>query len=88
MRFWAMGGWPCASPRWRSITSRDGAPWEVAFAHAIVANAAAALGDAGLHAQRYAEARALGEGLGDDERGLFLATFDLVPEPGTYSEAG
>jgi len=76
-----------ATTAFDSITSRDGAPWEVAFAHAIVANAAAAAGDAAIHAKRYAEARALGEGLAEEERALFLATFDLVPAPGTSADA-
>jgi hypothetical protein len=71
-----------ATAAFDSITSRDCAPWEVAFAHAILANAAAASGNAEMHAQHYAEAKVLGESLMDpQDKSLFLATFDLIPAP-------
>lgn len=58
-------------------------PWELAFAHAVLADAAAVSGDAALHASHYEEARALGEDLTGQDRELFLATFDLIPVPGS-----
>jgi hypothetical protein len=70
-----------ASSAYDSITSRESAPWEVAFAHAILADAAVASGNAELHARHYRQAGELGERLDDDERALFHATFDLVPAP-------
>jgi hypothetical protein len=61
----------------------DAAPWERAFAHAILANAAAAADDSALHAQHYAEAQTLGESLTDPEdRQIFAATFKQIPAPG------
>ena len=65
-----------------SIVSRNGEPWEVAFAHAILANAAAASGDSQLHAEHYNKAKAVGESLVDKEdKDIFLATFRLIPPP-------
>jgi hypothetical protein len=65
-----------------SITSRECAPWEAAFAHGILANAAAACGDGALHAHHYKEASSLGDRLEDpEERALFHATFDLIAAP-------
>lgn len=66
-----------------AITARVAAPWERAFAHAILADAARASGDAARHASHYAEARALGAALTDPEdREIFHATFDRIPSPG------
>jgi hypothetical protein len=62
-------------------TSRSSSPWELALAHAIMADAAAASGDAPFHAQHYEKAKALGEGLAGEDRDLFLATFNRVPRP-------
>jgi hypothetical protein len=65
-----------------SNCSRDSAPWELAFAHAVLANAAGVTGDRDLHARHYAEAKALGEQLPDaEDRAIFAATFTLVPVP-------
>jgi hypothetical protein len=65
-----------------SLMSRGGEPWEMAFAHAIMANAAFVSGDLPLHAQHYAQAKAVGESLLDEEdRSSFLATFHLIPSP-------
>ena len=76
----------CATAAFRSITSRESEPWEVAFAHAILANAAAASGDHQAHGEHYAQARALGEGLTDvQDKSLFFATFNLIPAPDTSS---
>ena len=64
------------------VTSRDSPPWEVAFAHAILANAAAAARDRELHAKHYAMAKDLGAALADaEEREIFDATFRAVPAP-------
>ena len=64
------------------VASHDSPPWEVAFAHAILASAAAASGDAKLHAKHYAEAKALGAALDDaEEREIFEATLRVVRKP-------
>lgn len=62
--------------------NEDSPPWQVAFAHAVMANAAAAHGDGSLHKTHYQHAKALGSALiDDDERALFEATFHTVPVP-------
>lgn len=54
--------------------------WEIAFAHAGMACAAAAAGDATLHAQHYAHARRLGDAIADPEdRAVFMKTFERIP---------
>lgn len=64
------------------VIHHDSPAWEIAFAHAILANAAAASGDAHLHRRHYDVARGLGERLPDpDERRIFSATFARVPKP-------
>ena len=56
--------------------------WQIAFAHAVMANAAAANGEQSLHKTHYQRAKALGGALtDDDERALFEATFRTVPVP-------
>ena len=56
--------------------------WQVAFAHAVMANAAAANGEQSLHRTHYQRAKTLGSALiDDDERALFEATFRTVPVP-------
>ena len=75
------------------ITGADGRepgePWEVAFAHAAVAEAAAASDDAAAHARFHASAKALGEGLADpDDHAIFRATFDRIPAPAGMSASG
>jgi len=71
-----------ATASFNSIVSRNSEPWEIAFAHAILANAAAVSGDAQLHAEHYREAKRVGENLADKEdRDIFLATFRLIPAP-------
>ena len=56
--------------------------WQVAFAHAVMANAAAANGEQSLHKTHYQRAKTLGSALiDDDERALFEATFRTVPVP-------
>jgi hypothetical protein len=71
-----------ATAAFNSIISRDSAPWEVAFAHAILANAAATSGDSQLHVEHYEKAKVVGESLVDaQDKDLFLATFALIPAP-------
>ena len=64
------------------VTSHESADWEVAFAHAILANAAAAAHDAAMHARHYAQAKTLGAALADaEDRAIFDATFRRIPPP-------
>lgn len=64
------------------VSSHDSPHWEVAFAHAVLANAAAAAGERDLHAQHYARAQALGAALEDaEDREIFEKTFRAVPIP-------
>lgn len=65
------------------VTEHDECPpWQVAFAHAVMANAAAAHDERSLHQTHYQRAKALGSALTDDEeRALFEATFRTVPMP-------
>jgi len=64
------------------VASHDSPPWEVAFAHAVLANAASAAGKRDLHGKHYAIAKALGASLPDEEeRAIFEATFRAVPVP-------
>jgi len=56
--------------------------WQIAFAHAVMANAAAVNGEGSLHKTHYQRAKTLGSALtDDDERALFEATFRTVPVP-------
>ena len=65
-----------------SITSRACADWEVAFAHAVFANAASAAMDRALHEHHYALAKKIGSGLAKaEERQIFDATFSRIPVP-------
>lgn len=60
----------------------DGAPWEMAFFHAVAANVAFAQGHAAAHATHYARAQALAEQITDPEtREMFAATLRVVPAP-------
>jgi hypothetical protein len=62
--------------------------WEQAFAHAVLAAAAAAAGDPGLHAEHYAEAARLDDAIADPEdRAVFLRSFTQVPQPRADSQA-
>ena len=67
---------------WPHFTQPDLAPWELAFAHAVAANVAAAKGDATAHARHYAEAEAFALRMIDAKtRDMFDATFRVVPAP-------
>jgi hypothetical protein len=64
------------------VASHDSPAWEVAFAHAVLANAAAAARETQLHSRHYAMAKALGAALSDaEERAIFDATFAAIPAP-------
>ena len=64
------------------VTTHDSPAWEVAFAHAVLANAAAAARDRELQSRHYAIAQTLGAALPDaEERTIFEATFSAVPAP-------
>ena len=54
--------------------------WEQAFAHATLAAAAQAAGNAALHAEHYVEAERLGQAIADEQdRDIFMRTFSQVP---------
>jgi len=54
--------------------------WDIAFAHAEVAYAAAVLGNADLHASHYAAAKALGAAISNEQdRTIFEAEFARIP---------
>ena len=56
--------------------------WEMAFAHAVLAHAAFAAGEAGLHQQHYAKAQEFGHSIEDPgDKEIFFKTFDLIPGP-------
>jgi hypothetical protein len=66
------------------FTTHDSADWELAFAHAILASAASAAGDACLHSRHYALAKEIGEALPNaEECEIFNATFRHVPVAST-----
>jgi hypothetical protein len=60
----------------------DTPDWELAFAHAILAQAAHAAGDGDTHAQAYSAARIAVAAIADPEdRKIVEETFALVPQP-------
>jgi hypothetical protein len=64
------------------VLGHAGEPWELAFAHAVLANAGAAAGDKSTHARHYGVAKNLGAALADaEEREIFGAMFRTVPAP-------
>lgn len=65
-----------------SVTSRESDDWEIALAHAVLANAASAAGNPAIHARHYALARGIGLSLPDaEDRRIFEASFSRVPIP-------
>ena len=61
---------------------QPGEDWDLAFAHAEMALAAASLGDSELHARHYRLARQLGQAILDpDDRQVLLAVLDRIPKP-------
>ncbi len=71
-----------AEASFRYFSGRESEPWQMALAHAMMADAAALAGDAEKHRGHYEQARDLGEALGDEDRSVVRATFDRVPTPG------
>jgi hypothetical protein len=63
------------------VTANRRPAWEVAFAHAVLANAARAAGKRALYAERYRSAAELGAGLKPEDKAIFGATFRLIPPP-------
>lgn len=64
------------------LTSHGCPDWELAFAHAVLANAASAADDRNLHSHHYGLAEGLGMALANpEERRIFEATFRRVPAP-------
>jgi hypothetical protein len=62
------------------LEANGGEDWDVAFAHAEMAHAAAAAGDADLHAKHYAKAQELGEAIKEEgDRNVFLEEFAKIP---------
>ena len=72
-----------AKPMHRYFTGRSDTPdWELAFAHAILAHAAHASGDAALHRSAYRDATAaVARIAGEEDRRIVMETFDHVPRP-------
>jgi hypothetical protein len=64
------------------VCSHESPAWEVAFAHAVLANAAAAAHDRENHVKHHAIAQSLGNVLPNaEERAIFNATFRVIPVP-------
>ena len=64
------------------ITTHDQPDWEVAYAHAVLAHAAFAVGDAVLYEQHYTKAQELGQAIADpQDREIFFTTFNGIPGP-------
>ena len=64
------------------ITGHESEGWELAFAHAGIAEAAAVCGEVSMHRNFYASAKALGDALPDQgDRSVFFASFDRLPVP-------
>jgi len=62
----------------------DGAPSELAFAHAVAANVASAQGNAEAHARHYSQALAtIAQVTNREEREIFNATLLVIPAPGS-----
>lgn len=70
-----------ATAAFDSITSRESVTWELAFAHAVLANAAFASGDTQLHRDHYMKAKSLGDSLEGQDKELFEATFMRISKP-------
>ncbi|MBL8351691.1 MAG: hypothetical protein JNL87_15445 [Burkholderiaceae bacterium] len=61
---------------------RECAPWELAFAHAVAANVAAAAGDHASHARHYRQAEQCVAALADaEDREILGATMRVIPVP-------
>ena len=66
-----------------SVTSRQSPDWELAFAHAVLAHAAAVASNAEVHSRHHALAKQMGRSLPNaEEREIFDATISRIPVPG------
>ena len=73
---------PYARRSFDFVMSRDSPSWEIAFAHAVLANAASAAGERALHVKHHELAGTLGMALSnEEERAIFEATYRVVPQP-------
>ncbi|HET9577812.1 MAG TPA: hypothetical protein VFP44_08295 [Usitatibacter sp.] len=63
------------------VTSRESPAWQVAFAHAILAHAAAVANDGALHATHYEAASRVASSLAEGDRAVFDQTWRMVPPP-------
>ena len=71
-----------ASASFAYLSSRDSADWELAFAHAVLANAASTAKDRDLYLRHYALAKEMGRALQSaEDRKIFEATFCRIPAP-------
>lgn len=71
-----------ASAAYDFFTSKDSDPWEVAIAHAVLANAAHCAGMNALHASHYKTADEIIAALSDpEEKDILLDTLRVVPKP-------
>ena len=71
-----------AGSSFKYFTAHETEPWELAFAHAVLANAASVADDVDTHARHYAIAKELAGNLSNaEERRIFEATFAHVPAP-------
>lgn len=65
----------------REGEERPGQDWDLAFAHAEMARAAATLGDSELHARHYQLAEQLGQAIQEaEDRQVFMAEFARIPK--------
>lgn len=72
----------CAQAAFAFFCGGAGLPWEIAFAHAVLAHAAHAGGDAALHRQHYRKAAEAAQAITvAANREFFAATFRVVPKP-------
>ncbi len=64
------------------FSSAGSAPWELAMAHAVAANAAHCNGNAASHQREYAAAHSAIEAITNaEEKAILLATLRVIPKP-------
>lgn len=64
------------------FNTNPGEDWDLAFAHAEVAFAAAVSGDAALHQYHYRQAQRLGQSIAEEEdRKVFMDELEKIPRP-------
>jgi len=78
----AAGAAPYADRSFAFFTGSDGAPWELAFAHAVAASVAASGGRTDAHRRHLAEAERMTAGLPEaGDRDILNATLRVIPKP-------